>query len=225
MTERQLEIAIGVVIVLAGLVGLWLATIGGWVLVGLGALRDPRGARLHGRAVPVRVPGAGRGVRVRVLRAGGGRRDGVPPGAAARRRVPRGGDPAGPADHRDPRRQQPARHPDRRRGGQADARGGARQAADAGGVRRAAGDRVRGAGAARRGLGARGAAGRRPVGASGSWSRCRCSPLPLARPLLRTVATFGEPRELNLVLKGTARLSLVFGCCSRSGSPSAAGRE
>ena len=35
--------------------------------------------------------------------------------------------------------------------------------------------------------------------------------VPLARPLLRTVATFGQPRELNLVLKGTARLSLVFG--------------
>jgi 1,4-dihydroxy-2-naphthoate polyprenyltransferase len=35
--------------------------------------------------------------------------------------------------------------------------------------------------------------------------------LTLARPLLRTVATFREPRELNLVLKGTARLSLVFG--------------
>jgi 1,4-dihydroxy-2-naphthoate octaprenyltransferase len=35
--------------------------------------------------------------------------------------------------------------------------------------------------------------------------------LPLARPLLRTVRTFGEPRQLNLVLKGTARLALVFG--------------
>jgi len=35
--------------------------------------------------------------------------------------------------------------------------------------------------------------------------------LPMARPLLRTVATFDEPRQLNRVLKGTARLSLVFG--------------
>ena len=34
--------------------------------------------------------------------------------------------------------------------------------------------------------------------------------LPMARPLLRVVRTFREPRELNLVLKGTARLSLVF---------------
>ena len=34
---------------------------------------------------------------------------------------------------------------------------------------------------------------------------------PLARPLLRTVRTFGEPRQLNLVLKGTARLALIFG--------------
>jgi 1,4-dihydroxy-2-naphthoate polyprenyltransferase len=35
--------------------------------------------------------------------------------------------------------------------------------------------------------------------------------LPLASPLLRTVRTFSEPRQLNLVLKGTARLALVFG--------------
>ena len=35
--------------------------------------------------------------------------------------------------------------------------------------------------------------------------------VPLARPLLRTVRTFGEPRQLNLVLKGTARLALIFG--------------
>jgi 1,4-dihydroxy-2-naphthoate octaprenyltransferase len=35
--------------------------------------------------------------------------------------------------------------------------------------------------------------------------------LPLASPLLRTVWTFDEPRQLNLVLKGTARLALVFG--------------
>ncbi len=34
---------------------------------------------------------------------------------------------------------------------------------------------------------------------------------PLARPLLRTVRDFREPRELNAVLKGTARLALVFG--------------
>ena len=35
--------------------------------------------------------------------------------------------------------------------------------------------------------------------------------VPLAWPLLRKVWTFGEPRELNLVLKGTARLSLWHG--------------
>ncbi len=34
--------------------------------------------------------------------------------------------------------------------------------------------------------------------------------LPMAIPLLRTVRGFGDPRELNPVLKGTARLSLVF---------------
>jgi 1,4-dihydroxy-2-naphthoate octaprenyltransferase len=34
---------------------------------------------------------------------------------------------------------------------------------------------------------------------------------PLAWPLLRTVRSFREPRELNAVLKGTARLALVYG--------------
>jgi 1,4-dihydroxy-2-naphthoate octaprenyltransferase len=34
--------------------------------------------------------------------------------------------------------------------------------------------------------------------------------LPMTTPLLRTVRGFAEPRELNLVLKGTARLSLAF---------------
>ena len=34
---------------------------------------------------------------------------------------------------------------------------------------------------------------------------------PLAAPLLRTVRSFAEPRQLNAVLAGTARLALVFG--------------
>lgn len=38
VTERQLEVAIGLTVVLAGVVGLWLTTIGGPVLLGLGAL-------------------------------------------------------------------------------------------------------------------------------------------------------------------------------------------
>ena len=37
-----------------------------------------------------------------------------------------------------------------------------------------------------------------------------CS-VPLVAPLLRTVRSFGEPRQLNAVLAGTARLALVFG--------------
>ena len=41
--------------------------------------------------------------------------------------------------------------------------------------------------------------------------------LPLALPLLRTVRAFGERRELNLVLKGTARLALVFGLLFAAG--------
>ena len=65
--------------------------------------------------------------------------------------------------------------------------------------RAAAGDRVRRAGPAAS-LAGRGA------------GRCLAPllALPLAVPLLRTVRAFGDPRELNPVLKGTARLALVF---------------
>ncbi len=35
--------------------------------------------------------------------------------------------------------------------------------------------------------------------------------LPIASPLLRTVRTFSEPRQLNPALKGTARLALAYG--------------
>ncbi len=45
------------------------------------------------------------------------------------------------------------------------------------------------------------------------WSAWALTPLlslPLTWPLLRTVWRFREPRELNPVLKGTARLSLLF---------------
>jgi 1,4-dihydroxy-2-naphthoate octaprenyltransferase len=35
--------------------------------------------------------------------------------------------------------------------------------------------------------------------------------IPLALPLFRTVRTFDEPRQLNPVLKATARLALVHG--------------
>ena len=41
--------------------------------------------------------------------------------------------------------------------------------------------------------------------------------LPMASPLLRTVRTFSEPRQLNLVLKGTARLALIHGLLFAAG--------
>ena len=41
--------------------------------------------------------------------------------------------------------------------------------------------------------------------------------LPLAAPLLRTVRTFAEPRQLNPVLKGTARLALIQGLLFAAG--------
>jgi 1,4-dihydroxy-2-naphthoate octaprenyltransferase len=55
------------------------------------------------------------------------------------------------------------------------------------------------------------------VGPSGEWTPLVPAvllpllTLPMARPLFRTVRSFVEPRELNLVLKGTARLALWFG--------------
>jgi 1,4-dihydroxy-2-naphthoate octaprenyltransferase len=53
-----------------------------------------------------------------------------------------------------------------------------------------------------------------PVGLAvlGGWSALVLAPLlavPLVPPLWRTVRRFREPRELNAVLKGTARLALV----------------
>ena len=47
----------------------------------------------------------------------------------------------------------------------------------------------------------------------GIWQLLPMATLPLAAPLLRTVRGFRSPRELNPVLKGTARLSLAFGVC------------
>jgi 1,4-dihydroxy-2-naphthoate octaprenyltransferase len=41
--------------------------------------------------------------------------------------------------------------------------------------------------------------------------------VPLAIPLLRVVYAAGDPRRLNLVLKGTARLTLVFAALFAAG--------
>ena len=109
--------------------------------------------------------------------------------------VPRGGDPAGCADHRDPRRQQPARHPHRHGRRQADARGRARRARGPrassalllGRVVLRAGDAVP---RLARGLDADGRPGDplTPfVAAAAAHAADR------RRPLLRTVRGFGEP--------------------------------
>jgi 1,4-dihydroxy-2-naphthoate octaprenyltransferase len=48
---------------------------------------------------------------------------------------------------------------------------------------------------------------------AGPWPIAACLPLltaPMALPLLRTVRGFDQPRELNAVLKGTARLAFAF---------------
>ena len=55
------------------------------------------------------------------------------------------------------------------------------------------------------------AAGREP------WALAPLISAPLAVPLLRTVRDFADPRELNPVLKGTARLTLVHGLLFAAG--------
>ena len=84
VTERQLEIAIALTIVLAGIVGLGLTVIGGPILLVIGVLAVVAAAGVHGRAMAVRLSRARRGLRLRLLRAGGRRRHGLPPGGPAR---------------------------------------------------------------------------------------------------------------------------------------------
>jgi 1,4-dihydroxy-2-naphthoate polyprenyltransferase len=210
VTERQLEVAIVVVVVLASLVGLWLATIGGWVLVALGGLAIvaalaytggpfPYGYRALGEVFVFVFFGLVAVVGTAYLQAL--RLDGVfflaaiPPGALITailvvnnlRDIP------------------------------TDAAAGKRTLAVVLGERRTRaeyGVLLGLAYAVPVVLAIAWVLGARPGGEP--WALAFVVALPLAtitlaRPLLRTVATFGERRELNLVLKGTARLSLVFG--------------
>ena len=199
VTERQLEVAIGLTIGLAGLVGLWLTLIGGPILLVIGALAIVAALAYTGGPWPYGYRGLGE-VFVFVffgLVAVGGHR--LPPGRPARAAVHRRRDPGRGAHDGDPRRQQPARHPDRCRGREADPRRRPRAAA-----RPSSNTQLLLAVAflvpVALAIGGRGIAVLLPVLAA-----------PLARPLLRTVRTFSEPRQLNLVLKGTARLALIFG--------------
>ena len=196
-----------VVIGLAGVVGLYLVIVGGPVLLAVGLLRDRRRARLHGRAVAVRLPRPGRGVRVHVLRARRGRRDRLPADAAAVEplywvaAVPVGG-----AHHGHPRRQQPARHPD----------GRGRRQADAGGDVRASSGR----------------AGRVRWRCCVVASRCRsCSWSPGRGLPVLAAAARGPARPSPLLgpsdhrpapaqpgAQGTARLALVYAAAVRGGA-------
>ncbi len=105
VTERQLEIAIGITIALAGLVGLWLTIVGGPVLLGLGVLAVLAAVAYTGGPWPYGYRGLG-DVFVFIffgLVAVVGH--GVPAGGPARPVVPGCGDPGRDADHRDPRGQ------------------------------------------------------------------------------------------------------------------------
>ncbi|HEY3333950.1 MAG TPA: 1,4-dihydroxy-2-naphthoate polyprenyltransferase [Candidatus Limnocylindrales bacterium] len=208
VTERQLEVAIAIVILLSGLVGLWLATIGGWVLVALGAAAIvaalaytggpfPYGYRALGEVFVFLFFGLVAVVGTAYLQAL--RLDplfllaAIPPGALITailvvnnlRDIP------------------------------TDTAAGKRTLAVVLGERRTKGEYgvLLGIAYAVPAILAFGAL----LGTSGVADSVLAAlvllpllTLPLARPLLRTVATFGERRELNLVLKGTARLALWF---------------
>ena len=208
VSERQLEVAIGVVVLLAAIVGLWLATIGGWVLVALGAAAIvaalaytggpfPYGYRALGEVFVFLFFGLVAVVGTAYLQAL--RLDplfflaAIPPGALITailvvnnlRDIP------------------------------TDTAAGKRTLAVVLGERRTKGEYgvLLGIAYAVPAILAFGAF----LGSSGVSGSIVAAlvllpllTLPLARPLLRTVATFGERRELNLVLKGTARLSLWF---------------
>jgi len=213
VTERQLEVAIAVVIVAAGLVGLWLASIGGWVLAALGALAIiaalaytggpfPYGYRALGEVFVFVFFGLVAVVGTAYLQAL--RLDAVffaaaiPPGALITailvvnnlRDIP------------------------------TDTEAGKRTLAVVIGRRWTQVEYA----------GLLAVAYAVPIGLVVAWLVSGVAQdrgvttipddaavllplltLPMARPLLRTVRTFAEPRELNPVLKGTARLSLWFG--------------
>jgi 1,4-dihydroxy-2-naphthoate octaprenyltransferase len=210
VTERQLEIAIAVVLVLAALVGLWLATIGGWVLIALGAVAMiaalaytggpfPYGYRALGEVFVFVFFGLVAVVGTAYLQAL--RIDAVflaaaiPPGLLITAILV----------------------VNNLRDIETDAAAGKRTLAVVIGKRRTQAEYGALLGIAYAVpvlLAAGWVLGARPAGEP--WALGFVVALPLltltmARPLLRTVASFEQPRELNLVLKGTARLSLVFG--------------
>jgi 1,4-dihydroxy-2-naphthoate octaprenyltransferase len=217
VTERQLEVAIAVVVLLAGVVGLWLATIGGWVLVALGALAIvaalaytggpfPYGYRALGEVFVfvffglVAVVGT---AYLQVLRLDPGFfLAAIPPGALITAILVVNNLRDIPTDEAAGKRTL------------AVVLGERRTKAEYGvllGVAYLVPVLLGFAGFVTWSLD--GPAGELPAGLALA-PLAVLAPLltlPMARPLLRTVATFGERRELNLVLKGTARLSLWFG--------------
>ena len=210
VTERQLEIAIALTIVLAGIVGLGLTVIGGPILLVIGVLAVVAALAYTGGPWPYGYRGLGEVfvfVFFGLVAVAGtaylqaGRLDPLFVGR---------GDPGRGADDGDPRGQQPARHPDRYAGRQADAGGRARGPGDADRIRRAPVRRVPGAGRARRDR-------PRAAGAAAARSRCRWrrrSCAPSGRSASRASSTWSSRAR-----PGSRSCS---GCCSRSGWPSAA---
>jgi 1,4-dihydroxy-2-naphthoate octaprenyltransferase len=210
VTERQLEVAIGIVLLLAAIVGLWLATIGGWILVALGALAMvaalaytggpfPYGYRALGEVFVFVFFGLVAVVGTAYLQAL--RLDpvfvaaAIPPGLLITAILV----------------------VNNLRDIHTDEAAGKRTLAVVIGKRRTQAEYGALLGVAYAVpvlIAAAWVLGARPAGEP--WALGFVAGLPLltvamARPLLRTVAGFGEPRELNGVLKGTARLSLAFG--------------
>jgi 1,4-dihydroxy-2-naphthoate octaprenyltransferase len=210
VTERQLEVAIALVIALAGITGLWLASIGGWVLVALGALAIvaalaytggpfPYGYRALGEVFVFIFFGLVAVVGTAYLQAL--RLDplfvvaAIPPGALITAILVVNNLRDIPTDTAAGKRTLAVVIGDRATRGEFGGLLGLAYAVPAI--------------VAMAWMG-----GLRPAGEPWLPGVLVLAPLltvPLARPLLRTVSSFGERRELNVVLKGTARLSLVFG--------------
>ena len=197
MSERQLEVAIGATIALAGLVGLWLAVVGGPVLVLLGALAIVAALAYTGGPWPYGYHGLGEVfvfvffglvavVGTAYLQAGAVEpvfvAAAVPVGALTTailvvnnlRDIP------------------------------TDAAAGKRTLAVILGGRATTSEYAALVGVAFAVAVAVAVAG------FGYAVLLPLAAIPLARPLWRTVRSFAEPRELNPVLKGTARLTLVY---------------
>ena len=196
-TPSAVKKAALVAMLVAAVAGLALAVaVTPWLLL-VGAASFAAGYFYTGWTAALWLPRAGRGVRLRVLRSCRDRGLGLRADRGDHGGRGRGVDPRRPAGDRPPRREQPARHPDRRTRGQANARGPHGRPQDAVLLRRTDRRRVRSAARVRR---ARAAAGRTrvPRGARRCADRCNgCSRERRGRRSSRCSARQGDCRSCS----------------------------